>query len=170
MTHRILGIDPGLRSTGWGVIETHTNHLKYIACGQINAPASLPLPERLKHIHLTLKEVIETWIPNEVALEETYVNCDPQSAMKLGYARAIALFTPALYDLSVYHYAPTVVKKIIVGNGHATKDAISIMVRCLLPTLSGKTGPDAIDALALAITHAYKKQSPLFLYNQASSQ
>ncbi len=166
MTRRILGIDPGLRSTGWGLIETHTNRLTYVACGHITPSTDASLALRLKDLHLGLKQVIETWHPHEAAVEETFINSDPQSAMKLGYARAIALFTPTLYTLEIGHYAPTVVKKTIVGNGRASKEAVGLMVRCLLPTLNITPGADAIDALAIAITHTYHTQNPLYRYNR----
>jgi crossover junction endodeoxyribonuclease RuvC len=166
MTRRILGIDPGLRATGWGIIQTETNHLRYVACGCITPSIDISLAMRLKNLHIDLMQIIETWHPHEAAVEETFINRDPQSAMRLGYARAIALLAPALYNLEVGHYAPTSVKKAIVGNGRAPKESIGIMVRCLLPTMDSQPGTDAMDALAIAITHAYHRYSPLHLYNQ----
>jgi crossover junction endodeoxyribonuclease RuvC len=138
-----------------------------VACGCINPSTDASLTVRLKNLHFDLKQIIETWQPHEAAVEETFINSDPQSAMKLGYARAVALLTPALYNLEVGHYAPTSIKKAIVGNGRAPKKSIGLMVRCLLPTLDSHSGADAMDALALAITHAYHRQSPLHLLSQA---
>jgi len=150
---RILGIDPGLRFTGYGLIEQRGARLSFISCGSIKTSADRPLAERLAEIHRALIELIETQKPDEAAVEETFVNRDPQSALKLGQARGIALAAPALMGLPVAEYAANVVKKTIVGFGHAEKEQIAKMVRMLLPA-SPAASPDAADALALAITHA----------------
>jgi crossover junction endodeoxyribonuclease RuvC len=150
---RILGIDPGLRNTGYGLIEQRGSRLAYIACGSIKTGAERPMAERLAEIHRALVALIEAERPDEAAVEETFVNRDPQSALKLGQARGVALAVPALLGLPVAEYAANVVKKTIVGVGHAEKSQVAMMVKMLLPA-SPDASPDAADALALAITHA----------------
>jgi crossover junction endodeoxyribonuclease RuvC len=150
---RILGVDPGLRNTGWGLIEAVGSRLVYVGCGSLKTDAALPLAERLAQIHRGLVALIEALRPDEAAVEETFVNRDPQSALKLGQARGVALAAPALMGLPVAEYAANVIKKTVVGVGHAQKDQIAMMVLMLLPTCE-ITSPDAADALALAITHA----------------
>jgi crossover junction endodeoxyribonuclease RuvC len=150
---RILGVDPGLRNTGWGLIEAVGSRLVYVGCGSLKTDAALPLAERLAQIHRGLGALIEALRPDEAAVEETFVNRDPQSALKLGQARGVALAAPALMGLPVAEYAANVIKKTVVGVGHAQKDQIAMMVLMLLPTCE-ITSPDAADALALAITHA----------------
>jgi crossover junction endodeoxyribonuclease RuvC len=153
ITIRILGIDPGLRCTGYGLIEQRGVRLTFLACGSIKTRADRPLAERLAEIHRALTALIERERPDEAAIEETFVNRDPQSALKLGQARGVALAAPALLGLPVAEYAANVVKKTVVGVGHAEKEQIAMMVRMLLPA-SPATSSDAADALALAITHA----------------
>ena len=150
---RIIGIDPGLRNVGWGVIAVAGSRLTYVACGSIKTRADLSLAERLAHIHRGLTALIEAERPDEAAVEETFVNRDPQSALKLGQARGIALAAPALLGLPVAEYAANVVKKNIVGVGHAEKEQVAMMVKMLLPACQIGS-PDAADALAVAITHA----------------
>jgi crossover junction endodeoxyribonuclease RuvC len=150
---RILGIDPGLRVTGYGLIEQRGARLTFIGCGSIKTRADQPLAERLAEIHRALIALIEAQRPDEAAIEETFVNRDPQSALKLGQARGVALAAPALLGLPVVEYAANVVKKTIVGVGHAEKSQVAMMVRMLLPA-SPAASSDAADALALAITHA----------------
>lgn len=150
---RILGIDPGLRNTGWGVIETEGTHLSFVACGTIKPDDKADLAERLKAIYEGLAKVLEGFKPDEAAVEETFVNKDARATLKLGQARGIAMLAPAMTGLSVAEYAPNLVKKTIVGSGHADKDQIHMMVKVLLPKSDAKT-PDAADALAIAITHA----------------
>jgi crossover junction endodeoxyribonuclease RuvC len=150
---RIIGIDPGLRNIGWGLIEVAGSRLAYVACGSIKTRADLSLAERLAQIHRGLTALIETERPDEAAVEETFVNRDPQSALKLGQARGVALAAPALLGLPVAEYAANVVKKTIVGVGHAEKNQIAMMVKMLLPACEIGS-PDAADALAVAITHA----------------
>jgi len=155
---RIIGIDPGLRNVGWGLIEVAGSRLVYIGCGSIQTRANLSLAERLAQIHRGLTALIEAERPDEAAVEETFVNRDPQSALKLGQARGIALAAPALLGLAVAEYAANVVKKTIVGAGHAEKAQIAMMVKMLLPTCQ-IASPDAADALAVAITHAQHRQA-----------
>ncbi|MBI1867811.1 MAG: crossover junction endodeoxyribonuclease RuvC [Methylocystis sp.] len=150
---RILGIDPGLRNTGWGVIEAHASRLAFVACGRICSDAATTIAVRLRQLHEGLARVIEDYAPHEAAVEETFVNRDPQSALKLGQARGVALSVSALAGLKVEEYAANLVKKTIVGNGHADKAQIAMMVRVLLP-LSAANSADAADALAVALCHA----------------
>lgn len=151
---RILGIDPGLQKTGWGIIESAGNRLSFVQCGLIKTQASLPLYARLAEIDAGLAAVIAQFKPDEAAIEITFVNENPASALKLGVARGAAITCPARHGLAVAEYAPNLVKKSLVGNGHATKDQIGAMVRMLLPA-SGKVGADEADALAIAICHAH---------------
>jgi crossover junction endodeoxyribonuclease RuvC len=155
---RIIGIDPGLRNVGWGLIEVEGSRLGYIACGSIQTKPSLSLAERLAAIHRGLTALIEEHRPDEAAVEETFVNRDPQSALKLGQARGVALAAPALLGLSVAEYAANVVKKTIVGVGHAEKAQVAMMVKMLLPACEIGS-PDAADALAAAITHAQHRRA-----------
>lgn len=150
---RILGIDPGLRHTGWGVIETEGARLSFVACGTIKPDDKAPLAERLRAIHDGLADVLVRFKPDEATVEETFVNKDARATLKLGQARGVAMLAPALHGLSVSEYAPNLIKKTIVGAGHADKDQVHMMVKVLLPKSDAKT-PDAVDALAIAITHA----------------
>jgi crossover junction endodeoxyribonuclease RuvC len=150
---RILGIDPGLRNMGWGMIEVVGSRLSYVACGSVHSDGTLHLAERLRQLHEGLTAVLHAHQPDEVAVEETFVNKDARATLKLGQARGIALLVPAQAMLPVAEYAPNLVKKTIVGAGHAEKDQIHMMVRVLLPKADPKTA-DAADALAIAITHA----------------
>jgi len=150
---RILGVDPGLRHTGWGVIDLSGARLSFVASGCVRSQAGCSMAARLRQLHEGLREVIESYAPAEAAVEETFVNRDPQSALKLGQARGVALTVAALCGLEVEEYAANLVKKTVVGNGHAEKAQIAMMVRVLLP-LSHAASPDAADALALAICHA----------------
>lgn len=150
---RILGIDPGLRKTGWGVILSEGTKLAFIACGVVESEQKATLAERLRQLHDGIAGVIATHAPGEVAVEETFVNRDPQSALKLGQARGVALVVPALAGLEVAEYAANLVKKTVVGVGHADKKQVQAMIRVLLPKAETKSA-DAADALAVAICHA----------------
>jgi crossover junction endodeoxyribonuclease RuvC len=150
---RILGIDPGLRKTGWGVVVSEGSKLGFVACGCVESEAGLSLAHRLRQLHDGLTRVIANFEPDEVAVEETFVNRDPQSALKLGQARGVALVVPALAGLSVAEYAANLVKKTVVGVGHADKKQVQMMIRVLLPKAE-TTSADAADALAVAICHA----------------
>ena len=150
---RIIGIDPGLRNMGWGVVDTLGSRLVFVACGSVHSDAKASTGERLRQLHEGLAAVIATHGPDEAAVEETFVNRDPQSALKLGQARGIALVVPALAGLPVAEYAANVVKKTVVGAGHAQKKQVMMMVKVLLPKSDGLSA-DASDALAVAITHA----------------
>jgi crossover junction endodeoxyribonuclease RuvC len=155
---RILGIDPGLRRTGWGVIEIDGNRLTFIACGSVEPPESLPLASRLLAIHQGLIAVLGDFQPLEAAVEQTFVNKDGVATLKLGQARGVAMLAPAISGISVAEYAPNQVKKTVVGAGHADKAQILMMLKILLPKADPKT-PDAADALAVAVTHAHHRQS-----------
>lgn len=155
---RILGIDPGLRRTGWGVIAVAGSRLSFVGCGCVESDASLSLAGRLRQLHDGLAGVLGAWTPDEAAVEETFVNKDAQATLKLGHARGIALLVPALAGLTVAEYAANQVKKTVVGVGHAEKAQIAAMIRVLLPLSNART-PDAADALAVAITHAHHRKS-----------
>jgi crossover junction endodeoxyribonuclease RuvC len=153
---RIIGIDPGLRRCGWGVIESEGNRLRYVACGTIMPRVDRSLAERLAELHDGLRALIDAHRPDEAAVEETFVNAGARSALQLGQARGVALMTPAAMGLPVGEYAANLVKKSVVGSGHAEKLQIQLMVRTLLPTADFK-GADAADALAIAICHAHHR-------------
>ena len=151
---RIIGLDPGLQHTGWGVIDQDGSRLSFVACGRISSVASQALAERLAEIHAGLNAIIEQHQPEAAAVEETFVNKNPTSTLKLGLARGVALLTPALHKLQVYEYPANLIKKSVVGAGHAGKEQVQVMVRVLLPA-SQAGSPDAADALAVAICHAH---------------
>ncbi len=151
---RILGVDPGLQNTGWGVIESVGNRLRYVADGVVRSDPQLPTAERLRQLFDGLMEVIERYRPDEAAVEETFVNKNPSSTLKLGLARGVALLAPARVDLPVAEYAAKFVKKALVGTGSAEKHQVGMMVGRLLPGVV-PSGPDAADALAVAICHAH---------------
>ena len=153
---RVVGFDPGLRRTGWGVVEAEGNRLRHVANGVILADSALSLDQRLRQLHEGLLAVIEEQRPEEAAVEETLVNRNPDSTLKLGMARGIALLVPALAGLAVAEYLPLVVKKSVVGTGQATKDQVGMMVRQLLPGC-GVQSADAADALAVAICHVHHR-------------
>jgi crossover junction endodeoxyribonuclease RuvC len=155
---RILGIDPGLRLTGWGVIAIEGNRLAHVACGSARSDPDAPLGERLAALHDALVKVIDSFRPDEAAVEATFVNKNAAATLKLGQARGIALLVPAKAGVSIAEYAPNLVKKTIVGAGHGDKAQIRMMVGVLLPRADPKTH-DAADALAIAITHAHHRQS-----------
>lgn len=153
---RILGLDPGLRKTGWGIVVSEGTKLSFIACGVVESDEKQALADRLRQLHEGIADVIARHQPQEVAVEETFVNRDPQSALKLGQARGIAMVVPSLAGLPVAEYEPNKVKKSIVGAGHADKKQVEMMIGILLPKADPKT-MDAVDALAIAITHAHHR-------------
>jgi crossover junction endodeoxyribonuclease RuvC len=157
---RILGIDPGLRRTGWGVIDIDGNRLIFVACGSVASDDKAALAERLVTIHEGLTRVVDEFQPAEAAVEVTFVNKDAAGALKLGQARGIALLVPASAGVMVAEYAPNLVKKTIVGAGHCEKAQIRLMIGVLLPKAEPKTH-DAADALAIAVTHAHHRRSAL---------
>jgi len=154
----ILGLDPGLGTTGWGVIRAEGNRLSHVANGQIKTETKASLPERLVTLDAALAALIATHQPDQAAVEEVFVNSNPQSTLKLGQARGVVLLGAARRGIPVGEYAPTLVKKAVVGVGNASKDQIHAMVARLLPGIS-IAGADAADALAVAITHAHHAAS-----------
>jgi crossover junction endodeoxyribonuclease RuvC len=153
---RILGLDPGLRRTGWGVVAVDGARLAHIAHGVIAPATDAPFAERLLVLFEAICEVIVLHAPDEAAVEETFMNNNAASALKLGHARACALLAPARAGLSVAEYGNSVIKKAVVGTGAAGKDQVGFMIARLLPT-AGKTTADAADALAVAIAHAHMR-------------
>ena len=151
---RVLGLDPGLRHTGWGVIDVAGNRLIHVADGVVDAPINLPLAERLVSLFRQVTEVIARFAPDEAAVEETFVNKNAASTLKLGVARGVVLLAPAERGLPVCEYSTNLVKKSVVGAGHAEKGQIQLMVRRLLPGCAIASA-DAADALAVAICHAH---------------
>ncbi|HEY8190995.1 MAG TPA: crossover junction endodeoxyribonuclease RuvC [Alphaproteobacteria bacterium] len=151
---RILGIDPGLQKTGWGIIEAERNRLTFIACGLVKTQAELPLYARLAEIEAGIASAVGMWRPDTAAIEETFMNNNAASALKLGQARGVAIVAAARAGLAVSEYAANLVKKSLTGTGHAAKDQIGHMIKILLPK-SGKVGADEADALAIAICHAH---------------
>jgi crossover junction endodeoxyribonuclease RuvC len=154
---RLLGLDPGLQHTGWGVIEADGSRLSFVAAGTVNSDSKRPLAERLVQIHDGLRSVIDAWEPVEAAVEETFVNKNPTSTLKLGLARGVVLLTPALFNLKVAEYPANLIKKSVVGAGHAAKEQVQMMVRVLLPASGDADSADAADALAVAICHAHHR-------------
>jgi crossover junction endodeoxyribonuclease RuvC len=155
---RILGIDPGLRRTGWGVVSIDGNRLSFLGCGSVATDDKAALSLRLLAIHDGLRQVIAAHTPDEAAVESTFVSRDAVATLKLGQARGIAMLAPAIAGLSVAEYAPNLVKKTIVGSGHSEKVQIRMMVKVLLPKADPQSD-DAADALAIAVTHAHHRQS-----------
>ena len=153
---RVLGIDPGLVNMGWGVIEVDGSRVRHVANGIVRS-RSTELAARLADLHRGLTEVFAAHLPDQAAVEQTFVNKDAVGTLKLGQARGIALLAPAEAGLDIGEYAPNAVKKTVVGVGHAAKDQIQHMVRFMLPGVEF-AGPDAADALAVAICHAHHIQ------------
>jgi crossover junction endodeoxyribonuclease RuvC len=157
---RILGIDPGLRRTGWGVVEVDGNRLSFVACGTLATDDQAALAVRLVTIHDGLVRVVADFRPDEAAAEATFVNRDASATLKLGQARGVALLVPARAGVPVAEYAPNLVKKTIVGAGHGDKAQIRMMIGVLLPKATPES-EDAADALAVAVTHAHHRQSAI---------
>jgi crossover junction endodeoxyribonuclease RuvC len=155
---RIIGIDPGLRRTGWGVVETLGNSLRFVAAGTVRSDDKAALAARLRQLHDGLVAVLHEHMPQEAAVEATFVNKDAVATLKLGQARGVAMLVPALAGLAVAEYAPNAVKKTVIGVGHGDKKQIHMMVKVLMPRASFDTD-DAADALAIAICHAHHRQS-----------
>jgi crossover junction endodeoxyribonuclease RuvC len=156
---RILGIDPGLRRTGWGAVEVVGNSIRFIASGSVTSDAGEALAPRLHALFEGLVAVVERLAPDEAAVEQTFVNRDAVATLKLGQARGIAMLVPARAGLAVAEYAPNAVKKAVVGAGHADKKQIRMMVKVLLPKAEFDSD-DAADALAIAICHAHHRTAP----------
>ncbi len=163
----ILGLDPGLGCTGWGMIVAEGNRLSHVANGQIRTDAKVELPARLVELHARLLAVIAEHLPTGAAVEEVFVNENPQSTLKLGQARGVVLLAAAGLAIPVGEYAPTLVKKAVVGTGGAAKEQVRAMVQRLLPG-ARIVGADAADALAVAITHAHHLASARALRGHAA--
>ncbi|MCH8187820.1 MAG: crossover junction endodeoxyribonuclease RuvC [Proteobacteria bacterium] len=155
---KLLGLDPGLRTTGWGLIDVEANRLRHLANGAVATRRGDGLAERLLEIYEALLKVIDEYAPDAAAVEETFVARNPRSALRLGQARGVVLLAPASRGLPVAEYAPNLIKKTVVGTGHAGKAQIRMMVGHLLPGCSIE-GEDAADALAVAICHAHHLQT-----------
>jgi crossover junction endodeoxyribonuclease RuvC len=163
---RVLGLDPGLRHTGWGVIDVAGNRLTHVADGVIHAAADQPLATRLVSLFRQITAVVERFRPDEAAVEETFVNRNPSSTLRLGVARGVVLLAPAECGLPVAEYSANFIKKAVVGAGHAEKSQVQLMVRRLLPGCNGGE-TDAADALAVAICHAHHAATRRLLGAQA---
>jgi crossover junction endodeoxyribonuclease RuvC len=157
---RIIGLDPGLRHAGWGIVDSSGNTLVHVADGVVKPPQDLPMAERLHVIHRELTRILAEFSPDEAAIEETFVSKDARATLKLGQARGVAMLAPAARGIPVAEYAPNQIKKSVVGTGHAGKQQIHHMVRVLLPK-SRAASADAADALAVAICHAHHRGSLL---------
>jgi len=155
-TIRILGIDPGLRNTGWGVVESQGTSLRFVAAGTVKSNAKMDLASRLCQLHDGISDILHAHMPDEAAVENTFVNKDAGATLKLGQARGIALLVPARAGLKVAEYAPNAVKKAVIGVGHGSKEQIKLMVGMLLPKATYDSD-DAADALAIAICHAHHR-------------
>lgn len=153
---RILGIDPGLRFTGWGVLEAEDNRLRHVADGVVATDGAQDVPLRLKALDDALASLLACFAPDEAAVEETYVNRNAAATLKLGYARGVALLAPARVGVPVFEYGAKTVKMAVVGTGGADKEQVGLMVRRLLPGAAQKRA-DAADALAVAICHAHRR-------------
>jgi crossover junction endodeoxyribonuclease RuvC len=153
---RIIGIDPGLRRCGWGVIEAAGNRLSFVACGTLTPPVDDPMAVRLVNLFQGIAELVRRFTPDEAAVEETFVNQGARSALLLGQARGVALMTPASLGVPVAEYAANLIKKSVVGAGHADKVQVQTMIKILLPQSDAGTA-DAADALAIAICHAHHR-------------
>ena len=154
---RIIGIDPGLRRTGWGIIESDGVRLSYVASGLITSDAEDDLAYRLRALFEGVNGVLASFKPAEAAVEETFVNDNPRATLKLGQARGIALLAPAMKGLKIGEYPPNLIKKTVVGAGHADKKQVQVMVKFLLPKAKFESSDEA-DALAIAICHANHRQ------------
>jgi len=156
---RLIGLDPGLRITGWGIIDIDGNRMTYVSDGAIKTDAKRPLAERLLQLYEGIEIVLKRFGPLEAAVEETFVNKNPNSTLKLGQARGVVMLTPARAGLPVFEYTPNQVKKTVVGAGHAQKEQVQMMVKTLLPAAKIENA-DAADALAIAICHSQHRNTP----------
>lgn len=163
---RIIGLDPGLRRTGWGVVVSEGSRLSWVAHGVVTPDERAPLSERLLFLLEVVGQVCAAHACDEAAIEEVFVNVNPASTLKLGHARAAVMLAPARAGLSVAEYSPNLIKKAVVGAGHADKSQIAFMVKRLLPQ-AGDVKADAADALAVAITHAQLRKRALLMRGAA---
>ena len=149
---RLIGLDPSLSSTGWGIIEVENNRLRYVADGYIKTDTKSSISQRLAEIHTQLSLVIDLYKPDEAAIEQIFLNANPASTIKLGMARGVVILAPALYNIPVFEYEPTKVKKAVVGVGRAEKSQVEAMIKILLPGCKPQNN-DSADALAIAVCH-----------------
>ncbi len=161
---RVLGVDPGLEKTGWGIIDAEGFHLSFVAAGVIRTRPSDSMGIRLLKIDTELTEILARWQPETAAIEETFVNKNAASSLKLGQARGIGILAPTRYGIDVAEYSANLVKKSVVGAGHAAKEQIGMMMKVLLPSC-GELSADAADALAVAICHAHHAQSNQMIHS-----
>lgn len=155
---RIIGLDPSISSTGWGIIDVNGNRLSYVADGFIATNAKAPLTQRLHTIHNELRRVIELYKPDEASIEITFLNSNPETSLKLSMARGVVFLMPALYNIPLYEYEPNKIKKALTGVGRGEKSQVETMVKILLPGCQPKNN-DSSDALAIAITHTNLRNS-----------
>ena len=155
----IIGLDPGLRHTGWGIIRADGNRLSFVAAGTVDPAPAMPMAARLAVLADGLRGIIAAHRPDEAAVEETFVNGNARAALKLGQARGMALLTPAEAGLPVSEYAANLIKKSVTGYGHADKQQVQAMMRILLPGIGEAPAADAADALAIAVCHAHHRQA-----------
>jgi len=158
-TTRIIGIDPGLNVTGWGVIDSQGNRLSFVAAGQVKTDAKLPLADRLKTLHEGLSKVLIAYKPQEAGIEETFMNTNALSSLKLGHARGALMLSVSIENIPLTEYAARLVKKSVVGSGKAEKEQVAAMVKMIMPSTKAETA-DAFDALAVAICHAHHRGAP----------
>lgn len=151
---KILGIDPGLRHTGWGIIEQKNNQISWNTHGVCHSDANTSIDKRLASLYSKMKKVIELHQPDEICIEEIFINVNPKTTLKLGMARGVLLMLPALYNIPLFEYRPNEIKKAVVGNGHAKKEQIIEMIKHLLKPSDILTA-DSADALAIAVSHAH---------------
>ena len=157
---RLIGLDPGLRKTGWGIVDFDGIAISYVQCGIISPPVSADMSRRLAFLHESLLRVLKKWQPESAAIEETFVNKNAASTLKLGQARGVVMLTPALVGLAVAEYHNRVVKLSVVGTGRAAKQQIHVMVKHLLPGANPESEDEA-DALAIAICHAHHSSAKM---------
>lgn len=158
-----MGLDPGLRHTGWGVVAASGNRLRYIAAGTIDPPAALPMAARLAALGHGLRQALTAHSPDEAAVEETFVNGNARAALRLGQARGIALLVPAETGLPVAEYAANLIKKTVTGYGHADKQQVQAVLKLLLGGYDATLSADAADALAIAVCHAQHRSNALLV-------
>tara|TARA_Y100000588_G_scaffold89975_1_gene96558 strand:+ start:179 stop:682 length:504 start_codon:yes stop_codon:yes gene_type:complete len=166
---RLIGLDPGLRNTGWGVIDVQANRLTYVADGTVSPSPKQDLAGRLRDLHEGLAQVLADFDPDEAAVEETFVNKNPGTTLRLGEARGVVVLAPALVGLPVAEYSANRIKKSVVGAGHAAKEQVQMMVGRILPGCNFSS-PDAADALAVAICHAHFAETGRHLQRAAAGQ
>lgn len=166
---RLIGLDPGLRNTGWGIIDVRANRLTYVADGTVSPSTKQDLAGRLRDLHEGLAKVLVDFEPDEAAVEETFVNKNPGTTLRLGEARGVVVLAPALAGLPVAEYSANRIKKSVVGAGHAAKEQVQMMVSRILPGCNFSS-PDAADALAVAICHAHYAETARRLNRAVAAQ